>query len=470
MTTTAISQGNNTTEGAQVSSSPNSPQISRSEYQRRQKAVFSRMKPSSIALIVGAPERTRSNDTNYAFRQSSDLLYLNGFPEPDAVLALVKDRKGNCKTIMFVRPKDKERETWNGFREGPSGAVANYDATEAHNIADFSSVVEKLLANNKNFYYKLGRDDDYDKIVIPLLTRNQKTILNPEKITHELRMFKSEEEILILRHIANISALAHTRAMVRCEPGMRERQLQATLEFTFADAGAEYVAYTSIVAGEDGTTLHYTTNHKVLSAGNLIVIDAGGEWQGYASDITRTIPVSGKFSEAQRKLYDLVLQANLAGIAMSKPGSSLNKIHARCEDVLRAGLVELGILSTDVQTRSAEKTSVEKAKKAGTEKDLLTLRDVFMHGTSHFMGLDVHDVCTRGSRNALPKARELKSGMVFTVEPGVYMRADDTRIPVEYRGIGIRIEDDVLITSDGNEVLTRSVTKDADEIEALMAK
>jgi Xaa-Pro aminopeptidase len=251
---------------------------------------------------------------------------------------------------------------------------------------------------------------------------------------------------------------------------MRERQLQATLEFTFADAGAEYVAYTSIVAGEDGTTLHYTTNHKVLSTGNLTVIDAGGEWQGYASDITRTIPVSGKFSEAQRKLYDLVLQANQAGIAMAKPGSSLNKIHARCEDVLRSGLVELGILSTDVQTREAERVSVEKAKKAGTLEDLLTLRDVFMHGTSHFMGLDVHDVCTRGSRNALPKARALKSGMVFTVEPGVYLRADDTRIPVDYRGIGIRIEDDVLITSAGNEVLTNAVTKDADEIEALMAK
>jgi Xaa-Pro aminopeptidase len=454
MTTTALPQGSNSegTQGTETSS----PQISRSEYQHRQKAVFSRMKPSSVAIIVGAPERTRSNDTTYAFRQSSDLLYLNGFPEPDAALALVKDRKGNCKTIMFVRPKDKERETWNGFREGPSGAIANYEATEAHNIAEFSSVAGKLLADSKNFYHKLGRNDDYDRVIIPLLTQNQKSILNPEKITHELRMFKSDEEVSILRHIANISALAHTRAMVRCEPGMRERQLQATLEFTFA--------------GEDGTTLHYTTNHKVLSAGNLIVIDAGGEWQGYASDITRTIPVSGKFSEAQRKLYDLVLQANLAGIALAKPGSSLNKIHARCEDVLRAGLVELGILSADVRTRAAEKASVEKAKKAGTDKDLLTLRDLFMHGTSHFMGLDVHDVCTRGSRNALPKARELKNGMVFTVEPGLYMKADDSRIPVEYRGIGIRIEDDVLITSDGNEVLTRAVTKDADEIEALMAK
>jgi len=447
-----------------------SPKISRAEYQRRQQAVFSRMKNGSVAVIVGAPERLRSNDTMYAFRQSSDLLYLNGFPEPDAALVLVKGGKGDCKTIMFVRPKDKERETWNGFREGPSGAIANYAATEAHNIADFSPVVEKLLANCKNFYYKLGRNDDFDAQVVPLLTRNQKAILNPEKITHELRMFKSEEEILILRHIANISSLAHTRAMVRCEPGMRERQLQATLEYTFADAGAEYVAYTSIVAGEDGTTLHYTTNHKILSAGNLIVIDSGGEWQGYASDITRTIPVSGKFSEAQRKLYDLVLRANQVGIALAKPGSSLNKIHAGCEDILRAGLVELGILSTEAKSRKSEKASVEKAKKAGTEKDLLTLRDVFMHGTSHFMGLDVHDVCTRSSHNALPKARKLKSGMVFTVEPGVYMKADDMRIPVEYRGIGIRIEDDVLITSDGNEVLTRAVTKDADEIEALMAK
>lgn len=447
-----------------------SPEISRSEYQRRQTAVFSRMKSDSVAIIVGSPERLRSNDTMYAFRQASDLLYLNGFPEPDAALVFVKNRKNKCKTIMFVRPKDKDRETWNGFREGPSGAITNYAATEAFNIADFSSQVEKLLADCKNFYYKLGRNEDYDAKIVPLLVRNQKPILNPEKITHELRMIKSEEEIRILRHIGRISALAHTRAMTRCEPGMRERQLQATLEYTFSDAGAEYVAYTSIVAGEDGTTLHYTTNHKVLSPGNLIVIDAGGEWHGYASDITRTIPVSGKFTKAQRKLYDLVLRANQAGIAMAKPGSSLNKIHAHCEDVLRTGLVELGILSRKVATRGVEKASLAKAKKEGKEKELLTLRDIFMHGTSHFMGLDVHDVATRGSRNSSPKARELKSGMVFTVEPGVYLRADDARIPAEYRGIGIRIEDDVLITDSGNEVLTSAVPKDADEIEALMAK
>ncbi len=445
------------------------PELPRSEYERRLQTVFAKMKPKSIALVVGAAEQSRSNDTTFAFRQSSDLLYLTGFPEPDAAILLVKGAKNDCKVIMFVRPKDADRETWNGHREGPQGAIANYQAHEAYAVAEFATVFEKHFAKTNFVYHKFGRNAAYDAVVMPVLTRNQKPILNPEKIVHELRMFKSEEEIRLLRHIANISALAHRRAMQRCKPGLRERQLQATLEFTFQDEGAEYVAYTSIVAGVDGTTLHYTTNHKVLSAGNLIVIDAGGEWHGYASDITRTIPVTGTFTPAQRSLYDLVLLANREGIALAKTGSTLNKIHARCEDVLRDGLVNLGILSQAVKTRAAEKAAVAKAKKEGKEKELLVLRDVFMHGTSHFMGLDVHDVTTPGSRNAVPKARMLKPGMVFTVEPGVYLKADDLRIPALYRGIGIRIEDDVLITAWGNEVLTSAVPKDGDEIEALMS-
>ena len=444
-------------------------ELPRSEYERRIQAVFGKMKPQSVLVIVGAAEQPRSNDTTFAFRQSSDMLYLTGFPEPDAGLVLVKSAKGDCRVLMFVRPKDADRETWNGYREGPEGAVANFKATAAYTVSEFATVFEKLVIESKIVYHKLGRNADYDAKVLPIITRIQKPLLNPEKITHELRMFKSAEEIKLLRHIGNISALAHRRAMVRCQPGMRERQLQATLEFTFADEGAEYVAYTSIVAGEDGTTLHYTTNHKVLPAGNLVVIDAGGEWRGYASDITRTFPVSGKFSQPQRQLYDLVLKANREGIALSLTGSTLNKIHARCEDVLRAGLVSLGILSSAMKTRASEKAAIARAKKEGKEKELLTLRDVFMHGTSHFMGLDVHDVSTRGSRNAVPKARQLKPGMVFTVEPGIYLKASDLRIPAQYRGIGIRVEDDVLVTEDGNEVLTAGVPKDGDEIEALMA-
>jgi Xaa-Pro aminopeptidase len=445
------------------------PELPRSEYERRVAAVFAKMKPQSILVIVGAAEQTRSNDTTYDFRQSSDMLYLTGFPEPDAAVVLVKGKGSERKVVMFVRPKDANRETWNGFREGPEGAVANFGATEAHDIEKFASVFGKLYAECKHLYYKLGRNDDYDNKVAPILVRSQKAIFNPELITHELRLFKSAEEVRILRHIGNVSAVAHRRAMQICQPGMRERQLQAILEYTFQDAGAEYVAYTSIVAGTDGVTLHYTTNHKVLPDGNLVVIDAGGELRGYASDITRTFPINGKFSEPQRQLYDLVLKANRAGIKAAKKGSSLNKIHAVCQNVLRAGLVELGILSSEMSTAESEKAAVAKAKESGAEGSLLTLYDVFMHGTSHFMGLDVHDVCPNGPRNTGPKARALKPGMVFTVEPGLYFKADDVRVPAQYRGIGIRIEDDVLITENGNEVLTAGITKDADEIEALMA-
>ena len=445
------------------------PELPRSEYERRINLVFGKMKPQTMLVIVGAAEQPRSNDTTFAFRQSSDMLYMTGFPEPDASLVLVKGAKGERKVVMFVRPKDTTMETWTGFREGPEGAVANFQATEAYTVAEFADFFEKLLIASKSVYYKLGRNADFDAKVLPIITRIQKPIFNPEKITHDLRMFKSAEEVRLLRHIANISALAHRRAMVRCEPGLRERQLQATLEYTFLDEGAEYVAYTSIVAGEDGTTLHYTTNHKVLPAGNLVVIDAGGEWRGYASDITRTLPISGKFSQPQRQLYDIVLQANREGIALSKTGGSLKKIHWRSEDVIREGLVSLGILSPLMKTRASEKAALAKAKKEGKEKELLALHDVFMHGTSHFMGLDVHDVSTRSSHNAQPKTRQLKPGMVFTVEPGVYLKADDLRIPAQYRGIGIRIEDDVLITETGNEVLTAAVPKDGDEIESLMA-
>ena len=445
------------------------PELPRSEYGRRLAAVFAKMKPQSVLVIVGASEMTRSNDTTFAFRQSSDMLYLTGFPEPDAAVVLVKGKGSERKVVMFVRPKDANRETWNGFREGPEGAVANFGATEAYDIDKFASVFGKLYAGCKHLYHKLGRNADYDTKVQPFITRNQKPLFNPELITHELRLFKSAEEVRILRYIGAVSAVAHQRAMQRCRPGMRERQLQAILEFTFQYAGAEYVAYTSIVAGTDGVTLHYTTNHKVLPDGNLVVIDAGGELRGYASDITRTFPVNGKFSQPQRQLYDLVLKANRAGIAAAKEGSSLNKIHAVCQNVLRAGLVELGILSGEMSTADSEKAAVAKAKETGSEGSLLTLYDVFMHGTSHYMGLDVHDVCPNGPRDIVPKARKLKPGMVFTVEPGLYFKADDLRVPAQYRGIGIRVEDDVLITESGNEVLTAGIIKDADEIEALMA-
>lgn len=458
----------------------------------RRKEFLKRMPVGSVAVIVTNPERTRSNDTEYAYRPSSDMLYLSNFPEPEAVLVFVK-AKGKSRFIMFVRPKDRTREIWTGVRFGPEGAVNQFGADEAHTIDEFDNVMRPLLAEAEQVYYRFDRNEHFDQQFRALWGKSQKPLVNPEEIIHEMRLFKSPAEIAIMRHAGAISAAAHIEAMRLTRPGMMEYQVQASLEAIFKWNGASYPAYTSIVGGgSNATCLHYIENKAELNDGDLLLIDAACEFDGFASDITRTFPVNGKFSPAQRDLYEIVLAAEKAGIAMARPGVCLADVHEAASNELRAGLVRLGILPKTHLTAAGEKKVVEAwtkknekakaagksvgkepnkkaSKKANADKPL-TLFDFFMHGTSHWIGLDVHDVGTYGTRSQVGKKRPLQVGMAFTVEPGIYVMADETRVPAKYRGIGIRIEDDVLVTDDGCEVLTAGVPKTVADIEQLMAE
>ncbi|MDR3613646.1 MAG: aminopeptidase P N-terminal domain-containing protein [Candidatus Obscuribacterales bacterium] len=450
------------------------PAISEGEYRARIARFFDEMKDNSVAFVVGADEKLRSNDTDYKFRQSSDVLYLNGFPQPDAILAFVKVTKEDQKLVMFVLPKDPTKETWTGFREGTEGAKAKYFADVAFVVDDFSKEAAKMLAKATTVYYHYGHNHGVNKKFRALYEADPKDLLNVNQIVHAHRMIKSTAEIAMIRHAGTISAEAHIEAMKRCarEVGtVTEGKLQATLEFQFGDKGAQSVAYQSIVAGgNNANTLHYTLNDKPLKDGDLVLIDAACEFGGYASDITRTFPVNGKFSDAQREIYALVLKAQLAAIDASKPGCTLRSVHEVAVQVLREGLVDLGVLPAGMRTQDGAEKLLADAKAAGTEKDLLTLGVLYMHGTGHWMGLDVHDVAKNGTKNPSHKLVPTKAGNVFTVEPGLYFDANDKRMPARYRGIGVRIEDDVVITDTGCEVLTAKVPKSIDEIEALMAE
>lgn len=448
------------------------PALTSDIFAKRRKEFLRKLPAGSVAIIVTNPEQTRSNDTEFQYRASSDVVYLSNFVEPECALVFVKP-KGNKpgQFLMFVRAKDRTREIWTGVRHGPQGAIDNFGADQAHNIEDFDKVVAPLLAEADRVYYKFRRNSHFDKKFRTLWDDMQKDLLNPETIIHEMRLFKSAEEIELMRHAGKISASAHCEAMRIVRPGMMEYQLQASMEAVFKFNGAMYPAYTSIVGGgNNAVILHYVENNCELKDGDLILIDAACEYQHYASDITRCFPVNGKFSKAQREIYELVLAAELAGIAMAVPGAKLQEIHDHGCDIMRAGLVKLGILPKSHSTADGEKKALEAWKKAG-EKGAKPLRlfDFFMHGTSHFIGLDVHDVGTGGTRDPRGKKRLLKPGMAFTIEPGIYIAADDERVPAQYRGIGVRIEDDVVITAKGCEVLTKDVPKDVDAIEKLMA-
>jgi Xaa-Pro aminopeptidase len=459
-----------------VSSTPLAiaPAIAESEYRARIARFFEEMKDNSVAFVVGAAEKTRSNDTDYKFRQSSDILYLNGFPQPDAILAFVKVTKDDQKLVMFVLPKDPTKETWTGFREGIDGAKAKFFADVAFTVDDFSREAAKMIAKANTVYYHYGHNHGVNKQFRAIYEADPKDLLNVNQIVHAHRMIKSTAEIAMILHAGTISAEAHIEAMKRCarEVGtVTEWKLEATLEFQFGDKGAQSVAYQSIVAGgNNANTLHYTLNDKPLKDGDLVLIDAACEFGGYASDITRTFPVNGKFSDAQREIYSLVLKAQLAAIAASKPGCTLRSVHEVAVQILRDGLVDLGVLPEGMRTQEGAEKLFAEAKAAGTEKDLLTLGALYMHGTGHWMGLDVHDVAKNGTKNPSHKLVPTEVGMVFTVEPGLYFDANDKRMPERYRGIGVRIEDDVVITATGCEVLTAKVPKSIEEIEALMAE
>ena len=433
--------------------------ISKAEFARRRKNLMGMMDKHTIAIIPGAREVTRSRDTEYPFRQNSDLFYLTGFEEPDAVLVLVPGRRQG-QVVLFCRERDPDMELWNGYRLGPEGAVAYLGVDDAFPIDDLDEILPGLIEGTQRIYYSMGHDDVFDQRVMGWVNQIRKLVRTgaapPADFTdlafllHEQRLIKSAAEVRVMRKAGEISAAAHVRAMQECQPGRYEYHLEAAIQHTFAEHGARFPAYNSIVgSGANACVLHYTENASKMRAGDLVLIDAGCEYQGYAADITRTFPVSGQFSPEQRAIYDVVLEAQRAAIAKVRPGNTWNQPHDATVRVITRGLIKLGLLR-------------------GKERELIkaeAYRDFYMHRAGHWLGLDVHDV---GEYRVDGRWRQLEPGMVLTIEPGIYIAADNTKVPKRWRGIGVRIEDDVVVTEQGCDVLTGDVPKRADEIEALM--
>jgi Xaa-Pro aminopeptidase len=428
-----------------------------------------RMDPKSIAIIPAAREAVRSHDTNYRYRQNSDFFYLTGFEEPDAIAVIAPSEAK--KFTLFVRPRDPERAIWDGYRAGVEGATSDYSADEAFPIAEFDEKLPEILDGPASLYYAFGHaNSELDEKIIRQLTLMRETnrrpleppqtIVDPTSILHEMRVFKSEAEVEIMQRAADIAAAAHVEAMQTVRAGMREYEVEAMLEASFRRQGAAGSSYTSIVgSGANATTLHYITNQDTLRDGDLLLVDAGAEYQGYASDITRTFPINGKFTEAQRDIYDLVLQTQLSCIDMVRPGVRLEDLKTHSVEMLTEGMVKLGLLKGDPAKLIEEKKYMQ----------------FYMHNLGHFLGIDVHDA---GRYYFNGESRPAEPGMVMTIEPGLYISPDTKNIsegfnqdvPAKYLGIGVRIEDDVLVTEKGARVLTDKVPKDAGEIEALMAK
>ncbi len=430
------------------------------EYQNRRQALLAKMAPGSAAIIFAAPEATRNADSEYPFRQSSDFWYLTGFNEPEAVLILVKSDENHNHSVLFNRVRDLTAEIWFGRRLGQDAAPVKLGVDKALPFDDINDHLPLLLNGLDVLYHAQGYYAYADEIVNRALEtlRNgfrknlaaPDTLIDWRPIVHEMRLFKSPAEIAIMRRAGEITAKAHTRAMEKCRAGLFEYHLEGEIHHEFNRHGARYPSYNTIVgSGENGCILHYTENESELREGDLVLIDAGCEYQGYAGDITRTFPVSGKFSKEQREIYDIVLASEYKALDVLRPGSSIQEATEAAIRVMIAGLVKLGILSGDIETLFNEQAH----------------RPFFMHGLSHWLGMDVHDV---GHYGTADRSRTLEPGMVLTVEPGLYI-APDADVPEAYRGIGIRIEDDILITATGIEIFTGNVVKEADDIEALMA-
>ncbi|HEU5239122.1 MAG TPA: Xaa-Pro aminopeptidase [Pyrinomonadaceae bacterium] len=426
------------------------------------------MDKNSVAIIPAAREAVRSHDTHYRYRQNSDFFYLTGFEEPEAVAVIAPAR--DKKFIMFVRPRDLEQEIWNGYRAGVEGAVRDYSADEAFPIDKFDEKLPEIMDGPEVLYYAFGHtSSELDQKIIRQLSLMRETnrrplepprvIIDPSTILHEMRVIKSEAEIEIMQTAADIAADAHVEAMKSVRPGMKEYEVEAMLEAYFRKHGASGSSYTSIIgSGGNATVLHYISNQDELKDGDLLLIDAGAEYKGYASDITRTFPINGKFTQAQREIYDLVLKTQMSCVDMVQPGVRLEDLKTHSIELLTEGMVELGLLKGDPKKLIEEKKYMQ----------------FYMHNLGHYLGIDVHDA---GRYYFNGESRPAEAGMVMTIEPGLYISPDTSRIPDDfnkdvpekYLGIGVRIEDDVLVTEKGARVLTHRVPKDRDEIEALMA-
>jgi Xaa-Pro aminopeptidase len=433
--------------------------ISAQEFIARQDRLLAQCLPNSVCVIPAAGLVTRSRDTEYLFRQNSDFWYLTGFEEADAWLILSNHpRYGESYRAMVCLPKDKDAEIWQGRRLGAEAALSRFSLDEAFELSELGDALLESLQGQDHLYFALGENEQADAQVNSALAtlRNApkealapKTITDVRPILHEMRVFKSACEVAMMKAAAEITASAHKRAMQYAKPGCFEYQLEAELHHEFAMAGARAPAYSTIVgSGENACILHYTENSSQTQDGDLVLIDAGAEFQGYAADITRTFPVNGKFTKPQREIYELVLKAQESVLAMLGPGITLTEAMTHSAEVITEGLVALGVLKGSV----------------GENLDDKAWRQFYMHGLGHFLGLDVHDV---GNYKLNGQDRLLKPGMVLTVEPGIYI-ASDSDVPEQYKGIGVRIEDDVVVTATGVDILTADVPKTVKDIEALM--
>lgn len=434
--------------------------IPKSEYARRRKALMAQMEPNSIAILPAAAVAIRNRDVEHVYRQDSDFQYLSGFPEPEAVVVLIPGREYG-EYVLFCRERNPQRELWDGLRAGQEGAIRDFGADDAFPINDIDEILPGLIEGRDRVYSAMGSNAEFDRHLMEWINvirskahlgaQPPNEFVALDHLLHDMRLYKSAAEIKVMREAARISARAHVRAMQACRPGLHEFSLEAELDYEFRRGGAKMPAYGSIVAsGRNACILHYQENDALLKDGDLVMIDAGCEIDCYASDISRTFPVSGKFSPEQKAIYELVLNAQEAAFAAIGPDKHWNQAHEATVQVITAGLVELGLLQGDVDELIANEA----------------YKAFYMHRAGHWLGMDVHDV---GDYKVGGEWRVLEVGMTLTVEPGIYVASDNQQVAKKWRGIGIRIEDDVVVTKKGCEILTGDVPKTVAEIEALMA-
>ena len=432
--------------------------MNKNEFARRRNTLMRMVGDDGIAILPSAPVRIRSRDVEYRYRQDSDFYYLTGFAEPNAVAVLAPGRE-NGEFVLFCRDRDKLKERWDGSRSGPDGVIANFAADDAFPIDDIDDILPGLLESRSRVYYTMGAYADFDQRITEwvkaLRSRESSGVHTPHEfialdhILHDMRLYKSRAEISAMRKAAKIAVSAHRRAMAMVTPGLYEYEVEAEYIHEFRRHDAT-ISYPPIVgAGANSCTLHYVDNNAELADGDLLLIDAGCEYDYYASDITRTFPVSGKFTPEQRAVYEIVLEAQLAAIEKTVKGNHWNDPHDAAVRVITKGLKKIGLLDGTVAKLIRDEA----------------YREFFMHKTGHWIGMDVHDV---GDYKVGDEWRFLEPGMVTTVEPGIYIPAN-RKTPARWRNIGIRIEDDVAVTNNGPDVLSKGLEKDPDEIERLMA-
>ncbi|MDC0556182.1 aminopeptidase P N-terminal domain-containing protein [Candidatus Poseidoniaceae archaeon] len=436
--------------------------IGNDEFRARQARLFSQLRPNDLLIITAPHESTRSNDVHYPYRTSSEMMYLCGWEDPEAVFCAFNE-EGEWKSLLFVQPKDLLKEIWEGRRPGVEGAVKDWPIDIAYPHDELDDNLSQLLVQCSRVFVKLGVDENIDSLVENEMKRNSRarqkfgtgpvSIVDPSSQINELRLRKSDGEIAIMRHSAKIASQAHIQAMANTKPGVGEWQLEGIIEGLFKYCRTSGIAYPCIIgSGDNATVLHYTVNDDTCDDGEVLLIDAGCEYKGYASDITRSWPVNGKFSDAQAEIYQIVLDSQLAAIDECRVGNSYDAPHTAARRVLAEGLIKLGVI----------KQGLDEAISADGE-----LNTWYMHNTGHWLGLDVHDV---GIYRPDGEARLLEEGMVLTVEPGLYFGAwrPDVDCPERYANIGIRIEDDVLVTKDGPDVLSSDCPKTIDNIESIV--